>query len=278
MTAPVPVVQLLWPSGSVELPDGQYVIGRSSACDIVVDEPRVSRRHARIEVDGMDVHLIDLESRNGVYVNDRPVRRMQALAEGDVLLVGGAQFTVQIEVRATGVRRRPAQAFVVLNPEEGDEDRPGGSQRGEGGPITKTFEDLELIGRVAERALAAGHPQQAEALIEGHLRRVLDDSLQQRDVSKGTTRRAIDMALRLAEALHRGEWFDYAIDLLRAQRVSCSESLLSRLAQAQSKVDRFDLARITRYVDTLRADGPTMDELRAAQRIHTVLAEGPPAT
>jgi len=274
MTPSVPVLQLLWPRGSVELPNGQYVIGRSSACDIVIDEPRVSRRHARLEVDGTDVHVVDLESRNGVFVNDRPVRRMQALAEGDVVLVGPAELTVKMEARATGVARRPGQAFVMLDPVEDEEDRPIGNVRHAEGPPTKTFEDLELIGRVAERALAAGHPQQAEALVEGHLRRILNDSLQQREVSKGTARRAIDMALRLAETLHRGEWFDYTIDLLRARRVSCSDPLLSRLAQAQRKVDRFDMVRIKKYVDTLRADGPTMEELRTAQRIQSVLADG----
>jgi hypothetical protein len=162
----------------------------------------------------------------------------------------------------------------MLDPVEAEDDEQVGNELYAGGPITKTFEDLELIGRVAERALAAGHPRQAESLVEGHLRRLLDDSLQQREVSKGTVKRAIDMALRLAEALHRGEWFDYAIDLLRAHRVSCSDPLLSRLAQVQSKVDRVDLMRIKKYVDTLRADGPTMEELRTAQRIQSVLTDG----
>jgi hypothetical protein len=266
------VVKLSWSRGSIELPDGQYLIGRSSACDIVIDEPRVSRRHAQVEVDGLDVHVVDLESRNGVYVNDRPVRRMQALAEGDLIMVGAAELKYELG-RSQSARggRRPPQAFVVLESVETGDDRTAGKDYFAAAPITKTFDDLELIGRVAERALSAGHPQQAEAMVEGHLQRVLDDSLRQREVSEGTVRRAIEIALRLAEATHRGGWFDYAIDLMRAHRLLCSESQLGRLVQLLKQVDRIDPARIRKYVDTLRAEGPTMEELRMAQRILSVL-------
>jgi hypothetical protein len=271
------VVRLSWSRGSVELSDGQYLIGRSSACDIVIDESRVSRRHAQLEVDGTDVHVVDLESRNGVYVNDRRVRRMQALAEGDVVLVGGAELTVEMVASETGTPvRRPAQAFVVLESVDSGDDRTVGKDYFAGATVTKTFDDLELIGRVAERALAAGHPQQAEAMMEGHLQRVLDDSIRQREVTEATTRRALDMALRLAETTHRGVWFDYAIDLLRARRVPCTDTQLNRLVRVQSQVDRIDVGRIKKYVDTLRADGPTMEELRAAQRIQAALAGGRP--
>ncbi len=110
-------------------------------------------------------------------------------------------------------------------------------------------------------------------MVEGHLQRVLDDSFRQREVSAGTVQRAVDIAMRLAETTHRGGWFDYVIDLLRAQRLPCSEPQLGRLAQVQKQVDRVDTARIGKYVDTLRAEGPTMEELRLAQRILSVLGK-----
>ena len=272
MTSAEFVARLAWGRGSIDLPDGQYLIGRSSACDIVIDDPRISRRHAQLEVDGVDVHIVDLESRNGIYVNDRPVRRMQALAEGDVILIGAAELKFDLVAgRAPGGARRPAQAFVVLESVDSGDDRTAGKDYFASAPITKTFDDLELIGRVAERALAAGHPQQAESMVEGHLQRVLDDSIRRREVSAGTAQRAIDLALRLAETTHRGGWFDYTIDLLRAQRQLCSEAQLKRLVRVERQVDRIDPARIRKYVDTLRAEGPTMEELRMAQRILAVL-------
>ncbi len=272
MTASELVAKLSWANDSVELPDGQYLIGRSAKCDIVVDEPRVSRRHAQLEVEGTDVHVVDLQSRNGIFVNDRPVRRVQALAEGDLILVGGAEFELQfVESQAPTPARRPHQVYVVLESIDSAEDRTAGKDCFAAAPVTKTFDDLELIGRVAERALSAGHPQQAETLVESHLQRVLDDSFRRREVSPGTIQRALHISLLLAESTHRGGWFDYAVDLLRAQRLLCSDSVLKRLVHVQQQVDRVDQDRIRKYVDTLRAENPTMDELRMAQRILVAL-------
>src|SRR5690606_27060487 len=50
-------------------PATPLTIGRDAACDVRVDDRRVSRRHARLEVQQGAVVLTDLNSTNGVYVN-----------------------------------------------------------------------------------------------------------------------------------------------------------------------------------------------------------------
>lgn len=265
-----PLVVLSWERGEQVLPDGEYVIGRGSGADVLIDEPRVSRRHARLEVDGTDVHIVDEGSRNGVYVNGRPVRRSQALADGDVILVGGAELKLRVE-RTERERRipspRPAQMRISVADEDEDD---GATSRS----TTKTFDDLELIGRVADQALAAGHPREAERMLEAHLRRVLEDLSRGRDVSPITVDRAFGHALKLAAALHRGAWFDLAVDVLRSARVVCSESMVAELVRVKGVVDRIDAARLKRYIDVLRTDGPSMESLRAAQRLHELLLGG----
>ncbi len=64
-------------------------IGREpSICEIVLDDPKVSRLHAEIvELEGR-VLLIDRKSSNGTWVNDRRVDRHQ-LADGDIIYFGG---------------------------------------------------------------------------------------------------------------------------------------------------------------------------------------------
>lgn len=47
-------------------------VGRSG-CDLLVDDPELSRRHARVEFKGDDVILKDLGSTNGTYVDDEPI-------------------------------------------------------------------------------------------------------------------------------------------------------------------------------------------------------------
>lgn len=45
-----------------------YIIGRSRTCDIQVDDPTVSGRHAELIVIGDDMHLMDLGSTNGTFI------------------------------------------------------------------------------------------------------------------------------------------------------------------------------------------------------------------
>ena len=62
-------------------------IGRLPDNNIVIDNPAVSGRHARVYREGNHYVLEDLKSTNGTFVNDKPVAR-HTLLEGDSVLVG----------------------------------------------------------------------------------------------------------------------------------------------------------------------------------------------
>jgi len=62
-------------------------IGRLPDNLLVIDNPAVSGRHARVYKEGNQYVLEDLKSTNGTFVNDKPVAR-HTLAEGDIILVG----------------------------------------------------------------------------------------------------------------------------------------------------------------------------------------------
>lgn len=76
------------------LADQPRVIGRASDSDIVLKEDSVSRRHARLSADGSEVHIEDLDSSNGVYLNGARVRRA-AVTPGDRIRVGN--YTIRVE-------------------------------------------------------------------------------------------------------------------------------------------------------------------------------------
>ena len=63
------------PFADFQVSDGSFVLGRSSRSDLVVKHISVSRRHAKIEVTGRCINVEDLQSRNGTYVNEKPVKR-----------------------------------------------------------------------------------------------------------------------------------------------------------------------------------------------------------
>ena len=62
-------------------------IGRLPDNSLVIDNPAVSGRHARVYKEGNHYVLEDLKSTNGTFVNDKPVAR-HTLLEGDRVLVG----------------------------------------------------------------------------------------------------------------------------------------------------------------------------------------------
>ncbi|WNG42375.1 DUF4388 domain-containing protein [Archangium violaceum] len=66
----------------------QIVIGRSSELDMVLVEDMVSRKHARIIVNGAgQISIEDLGSTNGTFVNGEKVKQA-TLKEGDRILIG----------------------------------------------------------------------------------------------------------------------------------------------------------------------------------------------
>ncbi|MDX9999800.1 MAG: GGDEF domain-containing protein [Polyangia bacterium] len=63
------------------------IIGRSSKCDIQIDQESVSRNHAKIVNNGQSVMIRDLGSTNGTVVNDKPQTEI-ILRDGDLITIG----------------------------------------------------------------------------------------------------------------------------------------------------------------------------------------------
>ena len=73
-----------------------YLVG-SRDCDVVVDDPNVSRRHAEVRPSGGSWTVHDLGSTNGIKVNGRRVDGPQSLRAGDTIQLGTASLTFELE-------------------------------------------------------------------------------------------------------------------------------------------------------------------------------------
>jgi pSer/pThr/pTyr-binding forkhead associated (FHA) protein len=83
-------------------------IGREG-CDVVLPDPEVSRRHARLFVDGGVAMVEDLGSTNGTWLNGAPVADPAPVAPGDVLRFGNTVWDVRFSGAETRVGgERPA--------------------------------------------------------------------------------------------------------------------------------------------------------------------------
>jgi pSer/pThr/pTyr-binding forkhead associated (FHA) protein len=68
----------------------RILVGRAPSADLRLDDPRVSRLHARIEMRDDGVYVEDLGSRNGTAVDGETVSEPRQLLVDDEITVGGA--------------------------------------------------------------------------------------------------------------------------------------------------------------------------------------------
>jgi DNA-binding NtrC family response regulator len=153
-SAPVYLLKVLAADGTAvrrfHLAPGRYTVGSLPEAEILLTEPGVSRRHARLDVlaDGGAV-LTDLDSKNGTFVGGRRVREA-ALCGFSVIAFGTAQAVLQ--------PADPARTQILLGPPGA-----GGEERArESGPGLTTL-GLHPLARLSE-ILAEVLPALAEGL------------------------------------------------------------------------------------------------------------------
>jgi pSer/pThr/pTyr-binding forkhead associated (FHA) protein len=82
---------------SVDLGATEVVIGRSPYCTLVLEDPSVSRVHASLQRLGDHCRLKDLGSKNGTFVNDRPIGEDSVLVGlEDSIRVGDVPVRLEI--------------------------------------------------------------------------------------------------------------------------------------------------------------------------------------
>jgi pSer/pThr/pTyr-binding forkhead associated (FHA) protein len=64
-----------------------------------LDDPNVSRFHARLVFHNAAIWVQDAGSRNGVFLNGKRVVRHKQLGPGDELLIGDHAFTLELELQ-----------------------------------------------------------------------------------------------------------------------------------------------------------------------------------
>jgi Protein of unknown function (DUF3662)/FHA domain len=73
------------------------VIGRSKDCDLQLNDPNVSRRHAELRQEGTAYWIVDLDSTNGIEINGRRAKRAK-LDPGDTVTIGSTDLVFDREI------------------------------------------------------------------------------------------------------------------------------------------------------------------------------------
>src|SRR5262245_52549030 len=144
------------------------MLGRSSDCHATIEDPLVSRHHARIVPEGHTATLFDLGSRNGVKLNGHSVKEPTQLKDGDRLRIGTQELVFcRIEAapqlssaKTTGFLRHCARCRMPYPQEAGACPSCGATEAldeetlsGQFGAAAQQIWSVQLFLEVLERAL-----------------------------------------------------------------------------------------------------------------------------
>jgi pSer/pThr/pTyr-binding forkhead associated (FHA) protein len=94
------------------------IIGRDGKCDLVIDNPSVSRRHASIEFrKGEGFVIFDIDSANGLFFGGKKVSH-KGLADGDEIQLG--KFTITFIAQGGVATNQLRHVSKMKGPEDGE--------------------------------------------------------------------------------------------------------------------------------------------------------------
>lgn len=163
-----------------DLPRGETIIGRSAECHVTIEDPLVSRQHARIVIDEDTATFEDLGSRNGIRINGVAVKKSAQLNDGDRIRIGTQELVFcrvghsAVSNKTTGFLRYCAQCRLPYPQELAACPACGATEQtdeeetlsGQFGASSKHAWNVQLLLEVAERAVALGRREDAMSMFE----------------------------------------------------------------------------------------------------------------
>jgi len=244
----------------LELNEGTFAVGRNASCQLSLDDPLVSRRHAIFEVTPSGVTVEDLASRNGVIVNGHRIDQKVSISVGDRILIGSQELTL-LAARdpqnsgGMGVGKMTLPKMRVSTPSSGFPP-PGQIETDPEPSMVRRADQFKLLSGVAEKALAMGKAGEAERLLASALADVIEATRASRPLPPTLVDQAAKFSAKLATATGKGGWADYVIELYQAQKRPCPAHVIDELYNAMRKVTAVDLNRLRAYVAMLRQNLP----------------------
>lgn len=271
---PLTPVRLRYRRQELLLTVGSYLLGRDPSCHVVLDRALISRRHARIAVEKHRVTIEDLGSMNGVFVNGARIEGTRDLFDGDWVTIGNEELElaigesgrtrIPVETQADPEKLRPSsqQELENLRKTPPQDERP-----------TERSRTLEILSAIADRAFESNRLTDAEEMLKLTLLDLLQDATSGLPLEADAHDFAVRYGLKLASGSGDPRWFDYVIDLLRAERTPCTAALARELSVAMKRVPEVDVDRLRAYASSLRTLTSNLESLRSGQRVEELVRE-----
>lgn len=221
----------------------EVVLGRSPDCHITIEDPLISRRHARIAIGPDTATIADLGSRNGVRINGRSIDGETELKDGDRVRLGTQELLFSVvkrkdrPARPTGYMR-VCHACGTPYPEGSPACPHCGAPALEeedtvSGMMVESRRNwtFQLLGEVIERALSTGRAAEADRLMRRAAKEVDDRLAAGERLDTDHLSMISSFAVRLARLLGGSEWVAWALTLHRRQGKMLADEVIDRLEE-----------------------------------------------
>lgn len=245
-----------------ELVSGVTIVGRGDGCQLVLDDPLVSRRHACFVVDEREITIKDLGSTNGVLVNGTRVEEMQVIVPGDQITLGrhNAELCwVPFSATERGPRPRqvnsgrPAVDTMVDQRPPGSSVPPASADMFADSESTHETRVLEMLSGVAEKAFELGRGGDAERILKRPLESILERIEQGVPPDPREANEAGLLAVRLARATAQASWIDHVFRMFSALERLPTTAIVDELHLAVRVAPGVNIPAFRRYVDRMKA-------------------------
>lgn len=208
-----------------DLHPGETILGRSPDCHVTIEDPLVSRQHAKVVLKGDEAFLEDLGSRNGLRVNNRPIKGSLRLTDGDRIRIGTQELvfcrvtpSADMLTKRTGFLRNCARCRTPYPEELGSCPHCGATDAVEEETLSGSSADrqnwtLQLLVEVVQRALALQRATDAERL----MRRAATAVDERTEANEPIDRSHLDAlavcGARLSELQGNAHWFRWVFQV-----------------------------------------------------------------
>lgn len=158
--------QLKRSDGEAPFPiDEEVVVGRGKQAQLRIEEPHLSRRHARLWQEGDRLMVEDLGSSNGTFLNDRVLARPTRLVSGDRLRFDETEFQVE---PAPVLKGANLIASLPRSPGATAKSRPARREAGAGDEATQLMPRIDARKAQLSDTPETTAPTENDFDLEGH--------------------------------------------------------------------------------------------------------------
>jgi pSer/pThr/pTyr-binding forkhead associated (FHA) protein len=224
---------------SIEIPKGEFLIGRSDECHLVLDDPSISRVHAAIILSDDELYVEDRGSRNGVIVNFAHIEKRTRLMDGDSVTLG------QQTIRVISIDRIDSVKHTLRI------DRDDWKIEDNTDPSIVQQQPIILMAGLATKAIRVNKLDEAERMVPNLLNIAQKKSRSSQTLSNAELAAISEMIIALAEASKNPQQISRLLGFHLAIERLMSRELVDKLFNVVRVVNYRACPQFARYLALL---------------------------